>query len=286
MPGEPALGRGALAILLRRAVLRHDELGRQGQDMLVSRRHNAGAEEGMEILGAAIGALARRAPRAMDLARAMVFGAIQRDQGLPAEALERGEHARRLDCLGEQPVKGRRWGAIQHLADVVVAGDGGDAEQGLAVRAPLPLRQDALMRQERRAAHEEERERKQADVRHRVGADRQRPFATVGQTGADRAQIGNAVLKDTHTASESWFAARRKAGVATMAPSDEENHAWWRLRLTHQDTDHHSERDSVALRTAASPAATLTRFSQFSSQPGCNQGICIRRAVCSETIQP
>jgi len=251
MPGEPALGRGALAILLRRAVLRHDELGRQGQHMLVSRRHNAGAEEGMEILGAAVGALARQAPRAMDLARAMVFGAIQRDQGPSAQALERGEHPRRLDCLDEQPIEGRRRGAIQYLADVIVAGDGGDAEQGLAVRAALSLRQDALMRQERRAAHEEQRERRQADIRHRVGADRQRRLATVGQTGADRAQIGNAVLKDTHTASESCFAARRKAAVATMAPSDEENHAWWRLRLTHEDTEHHSERDSVALRTAA-----------------------------------
>ena len=68
MPGEPALGRVALAVLLLRAGLRHDELWRQRQDMLVPRRHNAGAEEGMEIFSAAVGAPARRAPRAMDLA--------------------------------------------------------------------------------------------------------------------------------------------------------------------------------------------------------------------------
>ena len=89
----------------------------------------------------------------------MVFGAIQRDQGPPAKALERGEHPRRLDRLEEQRIEGRRWGTIQHLADVVVAGDGGDAEQGLAVRASVPLRQGPLVRQERGAAHEEQRER-------------------------------------------------------------------------------------------------------------------------------
>src|SRR3954451_8949382 len=89
---------------------------------------------------------------------------------------------------------------------------------------------------------------------------RQRATAlwTVGQTGTGRAQIANAVLKGTYTASESWFATRRKAAVATMAPSDEESHASWRLRLTHEDADHNSERDSVALRTAARTAAWLT----------------------------
>jgi len=187
----------------------------------------------------------------------VVFGAIQRDQCPPAEARERREHPRRLDRLDEQPIEGRRCGAIQHLADVIVAGEGGDAEQGLAVRAPLPRRQGPLMGQERRAAHEEQRERRQADVRHRVGAHGQWPFAPVGQTGTDRAQIGNAVFKGTHTASESWFAARCKAGVARMAPSDEESYASWRLRLTREDTDHNSERNSVALRTAGRPRYLL-----------------------------
>src|SRR3954454_9120132 len=119
--------------------------------------------ERMEILGTAVRTLAGRAPRTVDLARAVVFGAIQRDQYPPTAALERGEYLRRLDRLDEQRIEGRRWGAIQHLADVVVAGDGGRVEQTLAVRAALPLRQGALMRQEGRTAHEEERERRQAD---------------------------------------------------------------------------------------------------------------------------
>jgi hypothetical protein len=252
IPGEPALDRVALAMLLRRAVLRHNELWRQGQDMLLPRRHNAGAEEGMEMVGAAVGALARRAPRAMAFARAVAFRAIQRDQCPPTEAPERSEHLRHLGRLDEQPIEGRRWGAIQHLADGVVVGDGGHAEQGPAVRASSPLRQGTLMGQERRTAHEEERGRGQADVRHRVGADGQRPLATVGETGTNRAQIGNAVLKSIHTAPESWFADRRKAVVAKTAPSDKQSRASWRLRLTHEDMDHQSERDSVALRIADS----------------------------------
>ena len=88
------------------------------------------------------------------------------------------------------------------------------------------------MRQERRAAHEEEGERRQADVRHRVSADGQRPFAPVGETGTDLAQFGNAFLKGTHASSESRFAARRKARVAETALSDEKSRAWWHLRLT------------------------------------------------------
>src|SRR3954452_3941910 len=66
---------------------------------------------------------------------------------------------------------------------------------------------------------------------------------------------------------EPWFAARRKAAVATMAPSDEENHAWWRLRLTHEDADHNLVvhplnqydfwrcRDTEATRDAMAPSA-------------------------------
>jgi hypothetical protein len=63
--------------------LRYDEFRRQRQDMLVARCDDAGAEEGMKILGAAVRTLAGRAARAMDLARAVVFGAIQCDEDPP-----------------------------------------------------------------------------------------------------------------------------------------------------------------------------------------------------------
>ena len=154
-----------------------------------------------------------------------MFGAIQPDQYPPIEALERGQHLRRLDRLDEQRIERRRRRAIQHLADMVVAGDGGHAEQGLAVRAALSLRQDALMRQEGRTADEEERECGQPDIRHRVCAAGQRPFAPVGKTSTDRAQPGNAFLNDTHTPPESRFAGRRKASASDPGPPREDGHA-------------------------------------------------------------
>src|SRR5271168_1737063 len=54
VPRQPALRGVALAILLFRSVLRRDELGRQRQDLLVARCHDAGAEESMEVFRAAI----------------------------------------------------------------------------------------------------------------------------------------------------------------------------------------------------------------------------------------
>ena len=54
---------------------------------------DGGAEKGVEVFRAAVRTLACRTARAMDFARAEVFGAIQRDQHPPAQALEWGEDA-------------------------------------------------------------------------------------------------------------------------------------------------------------------------------------------------
>src|SRR3954453_23963340 len=212
----------------------------------------------MEILGTAVRTLAGRAPRTVDLARAVVFGAIQRDQYPPTEALERGEYLRRLDRLDEQRIEGRRWGAIQHLADVVVAGDGGRVEQTLAVRAALPLRQGALMRQEGRTAHEEERERRQADVRHRVAAARLRPFAPVGKTGTDRAQLSNMVLEGAHHLPriEVCRAAQGRCRQYRAFRRRKPRKVAFATHPNDADADRHC--DSVALRTAVQPPLILT----------------------------
>jgi len=55
MPGEPPFGGVAFAILLFRSVLGRDEFGRHRQDLLMARGHDAGAQERVEILRAAIG---------------------------------------------------------------------------------------------------------------------------------------------------------------------------------------------------------------------------------------
>src|SRR3954468_9206026 len=133
MAGQPALGGGPFAILFFRPVLRRDELGRQRQDPGVTGRDHTGAEKGVEILHAAIRAPARRALRTADLARTEVLGAVERDQQSAVQALERrqaigGSNA--LQPLDEQPVEGGGRTAVEHLADVVVARDGGRCAKG------------------------------------------------------------------------------------------------------------------------------------------------------------
>src|SRR5258708_4811523 len=80
MGGEPASRRHALAILLVVPVLRNDELWLQRNDPAMARRHQRRGHQRMEIFGRAAAALARRAARTMQLRRAVIFRAVERDQ--------------------------------------------------------------------------------------------------------------------------------------------------------------------------------------------------------------
>ena len=166
---------------------------------------HTGAQEGVEVFCAAIGAPPRRTLLAFDLARTEVLGPIERDRYPPVQTLERCQWPRSLDRVHEQAVKCRRRSAVQHQADVVVGGDRRHAEQRLAVRPTVALRQRLLMPKERRASHEEDRERRQTDVRHCVVAVAPRAFALVGQTGADLAQRPDHVCNGAHPALESMI---------------------------------------------------------------------------------
>jgi multiple antibiotic resistance protein len=73
-------------------------------------------------------------------------------------------------------------------------------------------------------------------------------------------------LKSTHTSPESRFAARRKAVIVETVPSERESRPWWHFGLTSNDTDTHSERDAVALRTADIALFPLTI--PFTTGPG------------------
>ena len=235
MGGEPALDGVALAVLFLGAVLGSDHLGRQGQNLGVAGRHEAGAEKGMEELCGAIRAATFGALRAMDLARAVVLGAIERDQQASVQALERRQRiggGEGLQGVEERSVERRRRGAVQHLSDVVVGRDRRHAEQRLAVRAAVALGQNALMRQERRAAHEEQRERRQADIRHRIGAGGRRSLAPIGKTGADRPQIRYQALQRAHAMGESCAAPASKPEKLDRVEDRTKNHHLWQIRLT------------------------------------------------------
>src|SRR5215813_9481536 len=92
-----------------------------------------------------------------------IFGAIEGDQHMVAKAAEARQTARpafqRRQRFGEHRIKQSRLCWVQHVANVIVAGDLGDPKQALAIRAPVPMLQPPLMRQERRALHKEHRER-------------------------------------------------------------------------------------------------------------------------------
>src|SRR3954462_6380330 len=78
---------------------------------------------------------------------------------------------------------------VEHGADMVVGRDGGHAKQALAVRHLPPFLQRALVGEERLALHEEQREGRQADIRHAVG------HLAVPLVGKGRAGRANALQK-------------------------------------------------------------------------------------------
>ena len=137
----------------------------------------------------------------MDFARTEVLAAVERDQHASLqtpERLQRGGGSRQT--FQEQPVEGDRRNSIEHQPDVIVTRDGGDPKQRLAIRPAMPLRQRPLISQEGGAAHEKQRERRQADIGHRIGVRVGRPLAPVRQTSADLPQIRDQALQHTHAA--------------------------------------------------------------------------------------
>ena len=148
-------------------VLRHDEFRLQRHGAVVTGRHHGGGKHCVKILRLVLAALAVRAVRAVNLLGAMILGAVQRDQQVPAEAAHRVEAARLLEFghdVGEHRVEVGRRDGIEHGADLIVTWNLIDAEQCLAVRATLTGLQIPLMRQEGRVLHEKGRERGEREV--------------------------------------------------------------------------------------------------------------------------
>jgi hypothetical protein len=80
---------------------------------------------------------------------------------------------------------------IQHVPDLIVGGNPGYIEQGLAIRACMPFLKPPLMIEKRRALHEKRRERRHPEIGHPIG--RIGPATLVGkpfQASAQRTQEG------------------------------------------------------------------------------------------------
>ncbi len=141
MGGEPAPGRLAFAILLRAAVLRRHELGRQRNDAVVPGGDQRRRQQAVEMLDLAACARTRGAVRAGELVRSEIFGAVEGDQNVAAEPAEHAEAAARFECRQrgiERRIEVPRLDRVKHGANVIVAGDLVHREQRLAVRAASP----------------------------------------------------------------------------------------------------------------------------------------------------
>src|SRR3982751_6692508 len=93
VPSKPAPHGAAPAVLLVVPVWRPDELRGERPRVLMAGRDDGGRQESVEVLGGLASTGAGRAVRAVDLGRAVVLGAIQRDQHARAQALEGREPA-------------------------------------------------------------------------------------------------------------------------------------------------------------------------------------------------
>jgi hypothetical protein len=145
-----------------------DEFGLQRDDFIVSGLHQRRRQHAMVIFRTALASDSHRAMLTMDLPRAVVFGAVKRDQHVSGGAAEHvataADPPELLDGFGKCRMQQCRGGWIEHVADVIVAADFGDAAQAGAVGAAMTLLEVALMGQERRALHEEHREGRHSDV--------------------------------------------------------------------------------------------------------------------------
>ncbi len=167
---QPAPRRVELAVLLGAAVLRRDELRGQCHHLVLPGLHQHRRDRAVAVQGPARMA-ALRALRAVQRRGREIRHPIQSQQHLALQRPVALDHA-----LVHQPFKQGvvqwlqrlRRHRIQQVADLVVARDLVRPEHRLHIVAPLLLLHAPLVLQERRALHEEHRERAHPRIGHAV----------------------------------------------------------------------------------------------------------------------
>ena len=149
--GQPAGGGAGFAVLLLGAVLGRDELRFQRQCTVVTGCDQRGRHHLVEMLDLAAVAFALRAVGARQLLRAEILRAIERDQDMAAQALERRQPAtgnQRRQAARKHREQLLRRDRIEQRTDVIVGRNACHLEQRLAVRGATSPRQGGLLRQE------------------------------------------------------------------------------------------------------------------------------------------
>jgi hypothetical protein len=170
---EPALAGSDPSILLLVAVLGGDVFGTQGEDFGATGGHHDRGQGLVKIDPRSLLGSEVRATRPVDLRRRTVTGAVQRDErGLvdPAKVPQQSLVPQGIQNLVEERMQRLRRDRIQHLSDLIIAGDRGDAEEALGVIAATRFAHRLLVGEEGRRLGEEHREGAQPEILHRVGA--------------------------------------------------------------------------------------------------------------------
>jgi len=194
--GQPAFGRGVLAVLLRMAILRGDEFRLQGDDPRIARCHDHRCDRAMGRGDGAVLVVRAAAMVTVEGGRREVLGPIEGHQQLPVEravGLQMPQLMERVQRGGEDGKHRAGRDRIEPIADVIVARDPYHPEQALGVAPSLGPLQGALEIQERRALGEEDRERPQGGIRHGIHHIRTRALIR---------QPLNAAAKELHKAIE------------------------------------------------------------------------------------
>jgi len=147
----------------------------------------------------------------MDLLRGMIPGAIQSNERRVVDAAESLQDPRCTQGVVDpiiHRIEGLGRDRVEHLADLIVAGDLLEVEETLGVVMTPGLLHRLLMRQEGGRLGEEDREGAQTKVGHRIGGVL--APAPVGQSGEHLAQVADQIVEARAAQAQSL---RRKSAL-------------------------------------------------------------------------
>src|SRR5271155_298176 len=167
----------------------------------------------MKIIDLSIGMFAGGAILARQVVRAKILSPVQGDQRMAAQAGQRRQRARGLDCrqsVVEQSKEARRFDVVEHGSNVIVGGNMLHTQQGLAIRPTVsdPFANLTLMRQKRRALHEKRRKPRQSDIPHQKS--RVLPPPLVRQARAGPSDTLDQIIEKAHRIVESELRPKHK----------------------------------------------------------------------------
>ena len=150
MFAQPAFARRPLAVLFVMAVLRHDELRRQGDHLGAPWRNDHRRDGRMRVEGLPLGGLPRETVGTRKGFGGKVSGAIEGEQQLVLKNTTVGQPPllyKAFQDLKKHRIEGIRHAGIEQVAYLIVTGNLGGIQQGADIVLSLGLLEMALILQ-------------------------------------------------------------------------------------------------------------------------------------------